>query len=199
MIVVKPFVRVLFLALILLAFPAGYVVQASDGKAAVKAFFADPKSFFSARSPGERGAVPFATTKPALAKLDPAISKPDPGIVPPDTEAFLEPPGKIPDVPANTQPFLEDPSDFGLAGPSGSFPAPDENALARNGFVPVGGAPPISGLPPMGGLPPIFAPPPIPQSTVPEPDTWLMMIVGFLAAGCALRLRKDDRQQGLTK
>lgn len=184
----KSLLRFFMLAFVLLAFPAGYiVVQAADGGAAVKAFLADPQSFLAGRSPGMRGAVPFPTTKPAYAKLQPP-AKPDPGITPPDSEAFLEPPVGIPGVPLNNSPFPDDQFGFGPGGPfappavpaafgpEGIFPGPDGFFFDPDGTI----APP---------LPPFITDPPVTPSGVPEPDTWLMMLVGFLATGAILRRR----------
>lgn len=183
MVQAKRTVRNLLFAIVLLVFPAGYVVvHASDGGAAVKAFLADPMSFFSARSPGARGAQPFATTKPGYAKRE--KDRPDPGIQPPDSEAFLEPPaGMKPDVPFDTQ-FAGNPFDNALPAQFLPFSVAGENFYGPPElFFDPEVAYPIR-------LPPLITDPPITGSSLPEADTWLMMIIGFFATGSALRLRK---------
>lgn len=191
----KKLVRITLWSLIMLTFPVGYVVvQAAGGNAAVKAFLADPGAFFAARSPGQRGAMPFATTKPAYARPHaPAASKPDPGLSPPDSEASLDPPVTIPDIALDPSPFLAGPSGFQVAAPIDSFTYPGERFFPV--FAPVPGPRDGSTSPlPLPPSVPVPVPPPPPgqdpQATVPEPGTWLMMIVGFLATGSVLRRRQ---------
>jgi hypothetical protein len=180
-------VRAFLFVYLVLAFPTGYVIyEAAAGSAAARAMLADPRAFLAARSQGARGAVPFATTKPALAKrTTPPARKPDPDLLPPDSEAFLPPASMLPDVAFNPSPFPGGP-DFDLAGPLGSVPMPDDPASVPRAWVPVDDNPRLAVVPPLN--PPA---PPNPQTTVPEPATWLIMVVGFLMTGFVLRLRTN--------
>ncbi|WP_164157563.1 PEP-CTERM sorting domain-containing protein [Sandarakinorhabdus rubra] len=186
----KSVLRGLLLAMALLVFPVGYVfVQASDGGAAVKALIDDPMSIFAARSPGERGPQPFATSKPAYAMLDPP-GKPDPVLPMPDSEAFLEPPAAAPGAPFDNTPALDDPFGLGPGGPFAPPAAPD--GIGPAGFFPDPGVLPFDPDGPIGGPPPPLPTDPVgTPGGVPEPDTWLMMVIGFLATGAILRRQKQ--------
>lgn len=145
----------------------------------------DPLSLFAGRSPGEREGALLPTK---LAKAGPEervlseVRDRDPGIggaLPPD-------PGLLPDA-ALPGSRIGDGLPGGPAGGFAPFGLP---------FAPPGG--PGDGFIPGGGTPP-FVPPPTnpPVSAVPEPGTWMVLILGFFAVGWAMRHRAHLRP-GLT-
>jgi hypothetical protein len=156
-------------------------VRSANGDASAKAFLADPLSIFSDRSPGQRGIGTLGTTKPRYAMISPAAAGPagpDPEVALPDLEGFSEAP--LPGI--FDSPFLT-PQTFGDGSgfaPPGSF----DTFIGSGG--PLGRV-----LPPLGSSPP--GAPPVSPPAVPEPDTWLMMIAGFLGIGSALRFQKKRK------
>ena len=187
-----------WVAVALLA-PAALAATALSGSgkfAAVSAAFADPLSVFAERSPGARAEGALTQSKPARKAVpgpsgQPASSKGrsaptqgagqiDPG-VPPAFEAIdLGQSGDeasadgVGFVPFETGPFGRGGSGAGFAidGLGGG-------AIGGGGLVPPS---------PPGGVP--LPDPTPPVSAVPEPQTWLMMLVGFFLLGAALRSRR---------
>lgn len=141
-------------------------------------------SALESRSPGLRiGGVALkgkgkrarALPKQRLARTSPAAVAPTERalgkIFPPPELAFNQAPLGLPLV---TVPSV---GTFSTPGPGGgSFvPVPPGNIIIGSNPPPPGGNPP----PPGGNPPPVLS--------VPEPGTWLMMIVGFGLIGAALR------------
>ncbi len=145
----------------------------------------DPLSLFAGRSPGEREGALLPTK---LAKAGPEervlseVRDRDPGVgaAPPD-------PGLLPDA-ALPGSRLADGLPGGPAGGFTPFGLP---------FSPPGG--PGDGFIPGGPGGPPFVPPPTnpPVSGVPEPGTWVVLILGFFAVGWAMR-RRAHLRPGLT-
>jgi hypothetical protein len=169
----------------------GHTAAGKAGRTGIIAALADPLALFAARSPGERGAGALLSTKPGgpaervlseVRDRDPAAGDPpaDPvGPITPDDVAAL----------GNGLP--SDGALPGGAGGPGDGGAPGGGSPFFAPFTPpsFGGAPrdPDAGGPPPGG-PGIIPPPPLGGvSTVPEPATWAMLILGFFGAGAALR------------
>ena len=174
----------------------GHPAAGKAGRSGIIAALADPLALFAARSPGERGAGALLSTKPGgpaervlseVRDRDPAAGDP-----PADPVAPITPD----DVAALGNGV---PSDGGLpggaGGPGGGGGAPGGVSPFFAPFTPpsFGGAPRGPGFagPPPGDGPPgigIIPPPPLGGvSTVPEPATWAMLILGFFGAGAALR------------
>ena len=149
---------------------------------------------FLARSPGERGLIIGSKGKgkgvvfagdPERAAEDEVLGKvfdlPEPETS--DDIAGLVPPAEKADVPlASAPPSVVVPGGF----------VPGFAAIPPGGF---GGTPPGGGgtggtppgnQPPGGGNPPVGA--------VPEPSTWILMIVGFLFAGAGMRRQRRRGQ-----
>ena len=169
----------------------------------------DASSVLSLRSPGERAAGAVARAKPARASRIPAIdtrkkiapavdrsaapqrglpfireSSPAtagtlPGILTPDIAAA---PGSVSGVVGSTSPLTTGGSGGGSSfvggGIGGAFP------VVGGG----GGAPPGGTTPPPGGIgsTPV---PNTPVSAVPEPTTWVTMIMGFFLIAGVMRRR----------
>jgi hypothetical protein len=183
----RKYSRIAAVIALFLVVPTGYLtIRSANGDASARAFLADPMSVFSDRSPGQRGIGDLGTTKPSYAMVSPVAAGPagpDPEVALPDLEGFSEAP--IPGI--SESPFLT-PQPFG-----------DEASFAPSGsFDPFGSGGPMGGV-----FPPLLSPPPgappVRPPAVPEPDTWLMMITGFLAIGSALRSRKKRRTEAPRK
>ena len=147
------------------------------------------KSLLHQRSPGRRVKGELADTKPrrhALAPQRRAVrphqrALPKVAYAPPLPESFVRPlfGEETPFITAAARPFVPDL----LFAPTPSPVAPFAPAVLF-GLLPEGGG----GLPGGGGT---FSPTPAPVqlAAVPEPDSWALMLVGFGAAGIALRRR----------
>ena len=180
----------LFLFLIAMA----YLALGGASRPAIAAILADPMSVFAARSPGQRRAGALAQTKARYASraVAPGASPSErvlagvrsrPG-APAVFDALPDAPGAAGPAPgaAPVEPFA---SGLGVPFAEAGFP----NALAgAPGFglvsdtpAPGGGA---NAVPGSGG-----GATPAPAVAVPEPMTWLTMLVGFLAIGAILRVR----------
>jgi hypothetical protein len=143
----------------------------------VLAALKDPLTLFAARSPGTRGAGALHSTKPSAERHERVLSmvrerKPSPGI---PTGAGHPVFGDAPDILAAIP----------AAAPE-DHPLPDDPPISEpygTPFLPVPPYEPGLLIYP-GGTP-----------AVPEPGTWVMLIVGFFAAGAAMRKRprKQDR------
>lgn len=156
-----------------------------DNRAAFAEALRDPLSILAQRSPGERGAGTLRQTKPARTRVAAAAPfAPSERVLPamrmrPPVLPFIDAPGLEPITPP-----IYAPPGLESAGPAIS--------------APVFAVPAISGITPAGFgdgdiTPPptnIITPPAAPPSAVPEPETWLTMILGFFVAGQALRRRR---------
>lgn len=185
--------------LVLAALPIGYAATSgSKANRFITAALADPLAILEGRSPGVRPSGALAQSKPR---------KPVPLGAAKPSERVLANVRTRPIVPAvmtvdGTQgPFAPVPALFDPTAPaqnalaSTSEPAPIVNAgnggggLLPNvpgGFVAGGGAPATGAA---GGIPAT----PAPVTPVPEPQTWVMMILGFLMVGQSLRSRPRAR------
>ncbi len=171
-----------------------------QGGGALAAVLRDPMAMFAARSPGERPDGALTRSKKRLAFK----SAVPPGAAPP-TERVLST-GRMRPAPViagdplatvvgpavalgNPVPFGSeaDPSGGGEFGPAlpafGSGASIGIGLLSGGGGVGGGGGNPTPGTPGAGT--------PVPEITtpVPEPATWLSMIVGLAVIGAALRRR----------
>lgn len=100
--------------------------------------------------------------------------------------AGLIPEGSIP---------LQGPANLPAAGGSGDAKQADPGSLFGGGpdGSPIGAAPAAGGAPAAVPMPPpVPTPPPSPPPVpvVPEPSTWLMMLIGFFGLGAAMRRRQ---------
>lgn len=173
--------------------PTGTVIGAA-------AVLADPLSILAARSPGERGAGALVQTKrgrPPAHRVPPAPVVPvvpfSPTPVP--TGAFV-PPGEesplVAVVPAS--PYLGDATgEVSFGGvPTGDLAL---GGLPVVGGIGIGGGGVVGGVGGggAGGAPGGSVPPPVggttPVPPVPEPATWMSMILGFAIVGSSLRRR----------
>lgn len=186
-------------ALPLLLLPAGYVTNgASAGGAAIAAAIADPLSILATRSPGARAPGALTQTKgvrravagpvgavPSERVLSGARSRPvsAPTAIPPA-------PGVVFEMPAPTPAPVIVPTVVGdlpgvSAGPPVAFvgPAPFIGGGIGGGSGGGGVILPGTGGTDNGGgtVAPGGAP------AIPEPATWLMMVIGFMALGVAMR------------
>lgn len=152
----------------------------------------DPLSVFSARSPGGRAGGAFLQTKPAYASSDFAGPRETLGMpfdrsldpAPPPPEAGFGGGGEGLDgegLAFASEPFsdgFDDPTIIGGFAPGGSIVPGIVGGNSGGGGGGGGGG----GTDPGGE-----------GSVVPEPDTWAMMIFGFLMVGSAMRARVRRR------
>jgi hypothetical protein len=178
---------------------------------ALVAVAADPLSIFDARSPGARQADALRQTKPGHPKYLAALALPagpEERVLasvrdrPPEPDLALAPPLLAPNSlvgpdAAPGLPFLPTTSAPGAGltpaaftpGNFGSLPPPGGLLLPPN-QTPTGGTPPGGGSPPGGGPP--GGGPPGGGGPVPEPATWMMMVMATFAVGAALRRRRHN-------
>jgi hypothetical protein len=173
------------------------VAGGGKGMAALTKLVQDPLSLFEQRSPGERGAGALLSTKGARKSPKENVREtarnaappaepqsPFAGLAEPELPAlaFLG----VPEGAPLTTPFFSE----GLPGPSAFFGGPPLTGLPGA----VGGP----GLPGGGGgtTPPGTTPgtptpegPPSPPLAIPEPATWLTMLLGFFVTGLIVRWR----------
>lgn len=182
-----------------------YRDTAPDARSAALRPIQSVLAMLNARSPGERASGELVSSKP-LANAGPsqrALGK----IFAPPTDRAL---GKIfgpegiggpPSVGDFAPPFLPDtlaalpPQPLASTGPFGAAPAGPFGAAP---FGPIGAAPVGGG----GGVGPIVGGGPgtgggganLPVPAVPEPSTWLMMIIAFGLCGYMLRRQRRPRK-----
>jgi hypothetical protein len=193
-------------AAVLLASGAAFVgVSGPSGAVAMaSAAVMDPLSVLSGRSPGARDAGSLHQTKPGMARRVPTarvltpVRPAGPDVVPvapglPVIDADV-PAGFLPGVPVDTG--LVPPVDLAtpFVGGGGFGPGVVGGGGligGGGGFIGGGGGggggvvtPPTDGVvtPPVDGGTPV--------SPVPEPATWLSMIVGFAFVGASMRRRR---------
>ena len=186
-----------------------------QGGSALAAAIRDPMAMFAARSPGQRPEGALARTKKRLASTSTA---PPPGAASP-TERVLSTGRTRPAPIAGDDPVLagsgpavvlgNGPPIVGDAGPVIGGGALGPALPAFGSAVPIGiGSPGGGGVGGVGGgggggpttgTPNPGAPAPLPEVTtpVPEPTSWLSMIVGMAMIGLALRRRgvRPSREQ----
>lgn len=158
----------------------------------------DLMALLSGRSPGDRAAGASANkTKRPLVQYKMAER---------DTPVTPSPAMAVPPAALAVAPLLAPPAAAAAVVPAAAAIVPA--AAAGSGFflppflVPLGGGGgglTVTATPPGGGGG--ENPPPPPGPAVPEPDTWLMLTIGFGALGGILRRRrklsaKDGRAQG---
>ena len=196
--------RTLALVLILVSLFFVVVAEHSDLalseviKRKVIAALKDPLTLFDERSPGPRGSGVLISIKGPHERvlstvrergsplgILPVVDNPVSGLVP---EAFASIPGAF----AASEAL---PQDQVIGSPFAPFfPAPFDNP----GITPAGVPTPNSPTPP----PISSTPEPLPNPgiiAIPEPATWTMMILGFLAFGVATRWRVCKRQTSPTR
>jgi hypothetical protein len=187
-----PWKRGLLLAFLLTGTFVASVSQ--ESRTAFAEILRDPLSVLSERSPGERAPGALHRSKPAkqlaAATLPPPFAPAERVL----SEVRTRPPILFgPDTPIS-----------GLIAPEAAAPTFVPAALST---VPGGSVPGLPGLP-FIGIPPgsdddVTPPgeepetpdtpdtPELPPPPIPEPGTWLTMILGFLAAGLAMRRRRS--------
>lgn len=197
---------VLFVA----ALVQGGSILGDKGMAAVVNMVGNPLSIFDQRSPGarkgallqtkhryrsspiERVAPGEAAPTPEAVAADPAVDAPEikamPFIVPQGSGAPVADPAPSPGLPS----FVPPPP----GAPKTSLVSP----TSGGGGVPVDPGTSSSGGPGTSSGGPIITPPEPPTipSAVPEPATWLQMIVGMFAIGIALRHKARAKLQRQT-
>jgi hypothetical protein len=165
-------------------------------------------AMLDARSPGEREKGELTSTKPAAAVADSprqrALGKtfpPKPTPTEQLAKAIVPSPPAPPDqiVPPVAPPTLAE-----VVAPAAPFAAPNlasvGPAIFGVGGIGGGGAP--GGAPGGGGSAPggdtaVVTPTPPVTSAVPEPGTWLMMLVGFGMIGSAMPRRRRRNLQAV--
>ena len=187
-------------AAVLLASGAAFVgVSGPSGAVSIAAAAVmDPMSVLSGRSPGARDAGALYQTKPGMARKVPTsrvrtpVRPAETGFVPvvpglPVMDAEV-PTGLLPGVPVETG--LGPPIDLAtpLVGGGGGF---GPGVIGGGGFIGGGGGGGVV-TPPTGGGGTVTPPGDggTPVSPVPEPATWLSMIVGFAFVGASMRRRR---------
>lgn len=176
--------RIVFLACLGLsaAVSSGLAVGSSTGQAglaAASAALRDPLAVLAGRSPGARSGDLFQTKAGLVA--DPASRKPSERVLPTSRSRT------VPPDPAGE--FLT-PGHGADQAPLGSGVAPAVPGEVLPGIVPIpvaGGGSSGGGFVPVTPIVPVT--PPIIPSAVPEPSTWLMMVLGIGMIGAALRRR----------
>lgn len=167
-----------------------------DPAAAIAAVLRDPLAMLEGRSPGARGAGAMFQTKPAKERV--AAKVLDRG---PSDRAPVGPKGPVERV---LPVVRERPPEVPTGAPLGDFGP--EPALAPLALPPEGATSTSSGGPPdfppgitSTGGPPITSTstsggPPVNPPPVPEPATWMMMILGFGVVGSAIRRQNTIRR-----
>ena len=187
------------LAGVLCATVVDSVAVGGQGRAALTQIVKDPAAMFEGRSPGERGAGAMYQTKHK------AVSTP--------SERTL---ANVPVEPAQDMglPVVGDAADpvatalFAQpeAPPADGIPATDVGGATPAWFTPQSVFPAIvGGGGGGGGETPVDpenpggtdTPPPPPPPPVPEPATWLSLIVGLFTAGAVLRYQRRAMARGL--
>jgi hypothetical protein len=190
-----PWKRGLLLAFLLTGTFVASVSQ--ESRTAFAEILRDPLSVLSERSPGERAPGALHRSKPA--KQLAAATLPPP----------FAPAERVLSEVRTRPPILFGP-DTPIVGPIVPEAAAPTFVPAALNTVPVGNVPGLPGLP-FIGIPPgpddeVTPPgeepetpdtpdtpdtPELPPPPIPEPGTWLTMIIGFLAAGLAMRRRRS--------
>jgi hypothetical protein len=190
-----PWKRGLLLAFLLTGTFVASVSQ--ESRTAFAEILRDPLSVLSERSPGERAPGALHRSKPA--KQLAAATLPPP----------FAPAERVLSEVRTRPPILFGP-DTPIVGPIVPEAAAPTFVPAALNTVPVGNVPGLPGLP-FIGIPPgpdddVTPPgeepetpdtpdtpdtPELPPPPIPEPGTWLTMILGFLAAGLAMRRRRS--------
>lgn len=155
---------------------------------AYAAVVTDPDALFAARSPGGRTG---ALTQTKFARTGVGEDRAAPGVHP--TERVLSSVRTRPSIPfinvappADAVPFVDAPFPGGglpgeIVPPGGVFvPGGPGTVPGGGGVIPGGGGGGGGGTNP--GTPP--------TTSVPEPSTWAMLILGFLSIGAAMRRRR---------
>lgn len=187
---------------------AGYLAFTPVSEA-IAAGIIDPLALLALRSPGHRGAGSLTQTKVAMTVGPPELVSlvPPRGLVPTErvlTNVRSRPPIDLPigsspiDGPVVPPGTLVNgppgsPNGIGFVTPSSIAPASGPFVGNENGGVSSGGGGLGGGGPgsPGGGGP---------VSSVPEPATWLTMVVGFFGIGSMLRaVRRKGRLLAQTK
>jgi hypothetical protein len=169
----------------------GGLAMGEKGMTAIATVIKDPASLLSARSPGGRGEGAMYSIKGARKVAGTPVG--DPGVGGPGRNSGGgAPAGGGDDGTPVPSAFAANPIPDGTVGLPGG--APGVLGPAGDGVTPVitgPGAPPTI-IPPLipGGGGSTNPPPPV--TAVPEPGTWLMLIVGFFATGYALRRQKRN-------
>lgn len=167
----------------------------TSARSAMAAVLKDPLSVLSQRSPGERLGGALLQTKKARAKpsartaaLVPGVGGPTERVLANVRERRLEELDNLPkllETPPGEEPLFGTLDNLTDAGAGGGNPD-DTNPVWRPGFSdPLGNGDTLR--------------PSDPPAAVPEPATWLTMIMGFFGVGLALRRghrRKQERTAG---
>lgn len=190
-----PWKRALLLAFLL---TGSFIASiGEENRAAFAEVLLDPLSLLAQRSPGERGAGALLRSKPDNVNLAALTGPFGP------TERVLSA--------VRTRPPIEFGPDSALLGPivpeiaQPDFAVPEALPITTPGVgVPglpfIGPGPSLAGAPPAPGDGPTVPPedetpeqPILPNPAIPEPATWLTMILGMLAVGGALRRRRAGK------
>jgi hypothetical protein len=166
------------------------LVKRSPGKR-TKAVALKAKNRRAAASPAQVKRVP-RVAKPKVAKALPVTAGPEAAVPPPPLAQSTPVPAEVfaPPAPAEGAPVVVAQADTPQVRPIATrFPAPIGGFLfgppGGGGGGGIGATPPDTGGPIAVPTPP---PPPV-AGAVPEPSTWLMLILGFGALGQAIRRR----------
>lgn len=169
-------------------------ILGSDGTPSLRDVL-NPLSLFDERSPGDRADGSLLATKQGKGRVNPVEFAMGTG----RQRAPMMPEGAAP-APASPEltpesfaasdvPVSVIPEEAILASPEGPPVGLDNPGV----IIPIGSVPDVSfppTLPP--GTPPVCCTgPPGTPPAIPEPATWLMMIVGFFMVGVALRARPN--------
>ena len=179
--------------LLIIALPIGYT--ASNGSKAsrfIAAALADPLAVLEGRSPGVRASGALAQSKPKK-KLPTGLAKPSERVLA-NVRSRPTVPAAVPESgaqsPLTAMPGLFDatPATESVLGSTTDSPTVSNPGSVGGGLLPItpgliaGGGTPATG-------PTADIPTPVPVTPVPEPQTWLMMLIGFMMMGKALRSR----------
>jgi hypothetical protein len=188
--------------LLLFALPFGY--SATSGSKATRfiaAALADPLAVLEGRSPGARQSGALAQSKPKK-RIPTGLGKPvervlanvrSRPIIPAAMTVggaqtpFITVPGLFDPAPAPQRALASTAESAPIANPGGT--GSGLLPIGPGGFVVGGGTPPTGPIGPTGPTAEI----PPPAGAVPEPQTWVMMLIGFMMIGHGLRSRPRAR------
>ena len=193
---------------------SAFLLMSNQQRSAIAQVLRDPLSVLASRSPGERGAAALRQTKMKRVAMMPAAFEKlldknqlaSPVAASPASNDVFPDNGEQPVVADAFVPVAQDDAHSGLPGDAPGNPGPHGGffPMIPGGFVVGGGGGGGGGgdncdSPVACGTPTGEPNPPPVMVSIPEPGTWLMIIVGFFALGGLLRFVEISRISALVR